>query len=70
MTKHVCVICGALFQDGIGFVEKHYTVCRNNTYGENWTREVPDDWERPVGEIATHGRWNEWIDKREQGKDG
>jgi hypothetical protein len=67
MAKHVCVICGALFQEGAGFVEKHYRLCRVNVYGENWASEVPDVWQRPEGEIDPGGRWNRWIDERMAG---
>lgn len=63
LTKHVCVVCGALFIDGIGFVEKHYRLCRNNVKGENWVTEVAEDWQRPTGEFARSGIWNDEIDR-------
>lgn len=62
MSKSVCIICGSLFVEGIGFVEKHYFPCRNNSYGENWTKLVEDNWRRPGGNIDPGGIWNNWID--------
>lgn len=62
MSKSVCIVCGALFVENIGFVEKHYWPCRNNIYGENWTITVDDNFKRPSGDIDECGIWNEWID--------
>ena len=48
--KSVCVVCGAEFVDGKGWIEKHYSLCANDNYGWNWCKSVPDDWVRPVEE--------------------
>lgn len=46
MGKRVCVICGAEWRDGEGFIEEHIAPCANQRYGWVFTIEVPDDWRR------------------------
>jgi hypothetical protein len=53
-TKSVCLICGALWKNGKGFVEEHYFPCANDRYGWNFVKRVPINWERggDLGYIA------------------
>jgi len=44
--KDVCVICGAEFVEGRGFVEPHYFPCFNERYCTAICDEVSDDWIR------------------------
>lgn len=64
--KVVCLICNALFINGLGFVEKHCGNCRNNVFLSNWTREVDDDFKRQkcsdIRGVWSTGTWNYIID--------
>lgn len=45
--KSVCLVCGAQFVEGQGWIEPHYFPCANDRYGWLFVREVPDDYVRP-----------------------
>ena len=46
MSKRVCVICGAEWEDGKGFTQEHIFPCANQEHGWAFTIEVSDDWLR------------------------
>jgi len=45
--KSVCLVCGAQFVRGKGWVEPHYFPCANDRHGWLFVREVSDDYVRP-----------------------
>ena len=46
----VCLICGAKYENNIGWVEPHYFPCYNHRNNTFYTKTVPDIWSRPDGE--------------------
>ena len=45
--KQVCAGCGALWQEGQGFIQEHYPLCANQRHSWNFVIGVPDGWQGP-----------------------